>query len=201
MIICCTSSKGGSGKSTVSLFLSKYLAFKGYRVLVYSSDLSAVIPLEQGTLNYEVSVEIQSFPEVSTLLQDVEQNKTPHTVQIVDLKDPLQFETLEVLELSDLIVIPSPPTALSIHSNLVFLSYLKEMELQHKVLVLFNQCSNIRKYSQIKTMEKHLLGTVQIIKQTLPNLALLERIALLPLTEEEFRILEPVFSSIYSLIK
>ncbi|MBF5026943.1 ParA family protein [Planobacterium oryzisoli] len=201
MIISCTSPKGGSGKSTVSLFLSKYLAFKGYRVLLYSSDLSAVLPLERGTLNYEVSVEIQSFPEVSTLLQDVEQNKTPHTVQIVDLKDPLQFEILEVLELSDLIVIPCPPTALSIQSNLVFLSYLKEMELQHKVLVLFNQCSNIRKYSQIKTMEMHLLGTVQIIKQTLPNLALFEHIALQPITEEEFRILEPVFSPIYCLIK
>ena len=117
MIICCTSSKGGSGKSTVSLFLSKYLAFKGYRVLLYSSDLSAVLPLEQGTLNYEVSVEIKSFPQVATLLHDVEQNKTPHAVPIVDLKDPLQFENLEVLELSDLILIPSPPTALSIQSN------------------------------------------------------------------------------------
>ena len=201
MIISCTSPKGGSGKSTVSFFLSKYLAFKGYRVLLYSSDLSAVLPIEQGTLDYEVLVEIKSFLQVSALLEEVEQNKTPHTVQIVDLKDPLQFETLEVLELSDLIVIPSPPTALSIQSNLVFLSYLKEMELQHKVLVLFNQCSNIRKYSQIKTMEKHLQGKVQIIKQTLPNLALLERIALLPLSEEEFRILEPVFSPIYSLIK
>lgn len=201
MIICCTSSKGGSGKSTVSLFLSKYLAFKGYRVLLYSTDLSAVLPLEQGTLNYEVSVELKSFPQVSTLLHDVEQNKTPHTVQLIDLKDPLQFETLEVLELSDLIVIPSPPTALSIQSNLVFLSYLKELGLQHKALVLFNQCNIHRKYSQIKTMEKHLQGKVEIIKQTLPNMALLEQIALQPITEEEFRILEPVFSPIYSLIK
>ena len=201
MIICCTSSKGGSGKSTVSLFLSKYLAFKGYRVLLYSSDLSAVLPLEQGTLNYEVSVEIKSFPQVSTLLQDVEQTKTPHTVHIVDLKDPLQFEPLEVLELSNLIVIPSPPTALSIQSSLVFLSYLKELELHHKVRVLYNHCNIHRKYSQIKTMEKHIQGKVQIIKQTLPSLALLEHIALLPLSEEEFRILEPVFSPIYSLIK
>lgn len=116
MIIVIASAKGGSGKSTTSIHLATYLSHRRGvgRVMLHDADRN------QTSANwFQRGVENPKLPQQKFQLAPLHADLDPETYDhlVIDSgADPDSDELLELMEVADLLIIPTAPTILDLET-------------------------------------------------------------------------------------
>lgn len=198
MVVCVTSPKGGVGKSTVTLYLAKYFAFKGYCVTLHSKDLHLVLGMKQTSLFPELHLTIRDSSEYGGLFEQLNLQRRPFALHVLDLNDPLEFLALEVLEKCHAVLVPYQRTALAIPSTLHFLSYLHELDVLEKTFLYLRGSTGKRKCSIPEELKSAIFQKTQVLPESFPLLKTFETVDLQPLSHVQYQQTDLSFSVLYN---
>jgi chromosome partitioning protein len=115
MVISLVNQKGGVGKTTVAINLASGLALRGFSVLLVDSD-------PQGSVLQWHSIQNQEFLEVERLAQRFDsagfrKRTSKRDYVVIDAPPAISNITIDVLDATDLVLIPVGPSALDLWSS------------------------------------------------------------------------------------
>jgi len=115
MVISLVNQKGGVGKTTVAINLASGLALRGFSVLLVDSD-------PQGSVLQWYSIQNEEFLEVERLAQRFDsagfrKRTSKHDYVVIDAPPAISDITIDVLDATDLVLIPVGPSALDLWSS------------------------------------------------------------------------------------
>jgi chromosome partitioning protein len=115
MVISLVNQKGGVGKTTVAINLASGLALRGFYVLLVDSD-------PQGSVLQWYSIQNQEFLEVERLAQRFDsagfrKRTSKRDYVVIDAPPAISDITIDVLDATDLVLIPVGPSALDLWSS------------------------------------------------------------------------------------
>jgi len=115
MVISLVNQKGGVGKTTVAINLASGLALRGFSVLLVDSD-------PQGSVLQWYSIQNQEFLEVERLAQRFDsagfrKRTSKRDYVVIDAPPAISDITIDVLDATDLVLIPVGPSALDLWSS------------------------------------------------------------------------------------
>jgi len=115
MVISLVNQKGGVGKTTVAINLASGLALRGFSVLLIDSD-------PQGSVLQWYSIQNQEFLEVERLAQRFDsagfrKRTSKRDYVVIDAPPAISDITIDVLDATDLVLIPVGPSALDLWSS------------------------------------------------------------------------------------
>jgi chromosome partitioning protein len=115
MVISLVNQKGGVGKTTVAINLASGLALRGFSVLLVDSD-------PQGSVLQWYSIQNEEFLEVERLAQRFDsagfrKRTSKRDYVVIDAPPAISDITIDVLDATDLVLIPVGPSALDLWSS------------------------------------------------------------------------------------
>jgi chromosome partitioning protein len=115
MVISLVNQKGGVGKTTLAINLASGLALRGFYVLLVDSD-------PQGSVLQWYSIQNQEFLEVERLAQRFDsagfrKRTSKRDYVVIDAPPAISDITIDVLDATDLVLIPVGPSALDLWSS------------------------------------------------------------------------------------
>ena len=115
-VVAVTGSKGGGGKSTLSVHLAVYLDDQGYRVALVDADYNQYTSakwlerIEHGVAVEKLSADVEEHQRVRELRQRIRQLREGYDFVIVDTKGEASTLTDAALLLADLALVPFQPS-------------------------------------------------------------------------------------------
>jgi chromosome partitioning protein len=127
MVISLVNQKGGVGKTTVAINLASGLALRDFSVLLVDSD-------PQGSVTKWHSVQHPEYLNVACINQgfdstDFRKSSSNHDYVVIDVPPAMRAIIVNVLDASDLVLIPVGPSALDLWSSKQMISLL---EISHR---------------------------------------------------------------------
>jgi chromosome partitioning protein len=140
MVISLVNQKGGVGKTTIAINLASGLALKDSSVLLVDSD-------PQGSVLQWHSIQKQDFIAVDDLPQSSDSSRfrkraSKFDYVIIDTPPAIREITIQVLDATDLVLIPIAPSALDLWSSkrvLELFEYSRTKNLRKKAKVLISR--------------------------------------------------------------
>jgi chromosome partitioning protein len=140
-IIAFANQKGGSGKTTVSANLAVLWANSGYKVAVIDADAQNSLTYwlnarKKYYLNEPIGIDAYPF-EARNLHESLKSIKKNYDFLIIDGPPSITYETLQIIQSSDVIYVPVQPSPLDLTATIPFLNIAKQEK--KKTTVILNR--------------------------------------------------------------
>lgn len=172
MIITFATQKGGVGKTTLAVAFANYLTLvKKQEIKVFDFDFQKSFfqkwkedeDLDVPVL-YDVEVIEQGNPETELNYQDLADMKNSSNIYIFDLAGTLDDAYIDLLTLSDFIIIPFEYSDVSVRSTLVFINLLGHIESGAEKIFIRSKYDKGYTYKNQEFMDKEISGYGKLIK-------------------------------------
>ncbi len=105
LIISCLSQKGGVGKSTITRLIARTYAVAGWNVLICDFNSKQLSSLQWG--RRRAAMEINPSIDVKPFIKPTQMRNEPYDLVVADGRPDSPQVTLDMAEISDLIVLPT----------------------------------------------------------------------------------------------
>lgn len=136
MIVCFFNIKGGVGKSKLNSFFSGFLAHKEKTVAFLDTDVNQKTSSVYRSVENPFLTHIDYKVENGNVAEYVLELAKDFDFVVVDMPGTLQQEgVVDALSVMDYIIVPSTAAEEDLHASSIFVDFLEELNVPHKVLM------------------------------------------------------------------